>query len=229
MKAAALLFGVENVAIDPPHGVVGCPGCGLIQSLPRRAGRGRIECERCQAPLERTAGRSTDAALACAVTICILLFPANLLPLLRVSILGVVNHSIIASGVAGPWRQGWPLVACVVGLEIVILPFLRFGLLAAVLLAVRVGHRAGWMGPAFRIAEALDRWAMMDVFLFGCTLGYVRVAPLLPITIGVGGWCVIAAALLTLVTRAALERRAIWRAIRPDATSAPPGARAAGA
>lgn len=223
MNRAALLLGAEDAAIDPPHGVIGCPGCGWIQTLPARRGHGVVHCVRCDQPLERTAGRSIDAALACALATFLLLFPANLLPLLRVSILGVVNRSLIVSGVAGIWRQGWPVVACVVGLEIVVLPFVRFGLLSAVLLAVRGGHRARWVGPAFRIAEALDRWAMMDVFLFGCVVGYARVAPFLPIAIGAGGWCVIATALLTLLTRATLERRAIWRAIRPDA-SVPPAA-----
>ncbi|MDE2580819.1 MAG: paraquat-inducible protein A [Rhodospirillales bacterium] len=221
MKLAALLLGVEDAAVDPPHGVVGCPSCGRIQELPRSAGHGTVHCLRCDHPLERTAGRASAAALACALTTFVLLFPANLLPLLRVSILGVVNRSVIASGVAGIWHQGWPAVAGVVGLEIVVLPFLRFGLLSAVLIAVRAGLRAAWIGPAFRISEALDQWAMMDVFLFGCAVGYSRVAPFLPITIGAGGWCVIAAALLTLVTRASLERRAIWRAIRPDAAFPP--------
>jgi paraquat-inducible protein A len=153
-----------------------------------------------------------------------LLFPANLLPLLRVSILGVANHSLIASGVAGAWMQGWPVVAGVVGLEIVVLPFVRFGLLSAVLVAARSGVRAAWVGPAFRISEALDEWAMVDVFLFGCVVGYERVAPFLPVEIGAGGWCLIGAALMTLVTRATLERRAIWRAIYPDAETRPDGA-----
>jgi paraquat-inducible protein A len=226
INRAALLFGTEDAARDPPHGVIGCPGCGLVQALPPRSGHGIVHCRRCDWPLERTAGRSIDAALACALATFLLLFPANLLPLLRVSILGVVNRSVVASGVAGIWRQGWPAVACVVGLEIVVLPFFRFGLLSAVLLAVRRRRRAGWVGPAFRIAEALDRWAMMDVFLFGCVVGYARVAPFLPVRIGAGGWCVIATALLTLLTRATLERRAIWRAIRPDATILPAAGRA---
>lgn len=165
--------------------------------------------------LERTAGRSIGAALACSVATFVLLFAANLLPLLNVTILQTLNRSVIASGVLGIFRQGWPVVATVVGLEIVILPFFRFGLLTVVLASLRAGVRAPWIGPAFKWAEILDEWSMPDVFLFGCIVGYTRVAPFLPIEIGPGGWCFIAVALLTLVTRATLERRAIWRMIGP--------------
>ena len=199
--------------------VVGCPDCGLIKSLPELTARGALCCPRCDAVLERNSGRSLDGALACALATLLLLVPANFLPLLQVEILDATNRSVIASGVWGIWQQHWPLVAGVVGLEIVLLPFLRFGLLTAVLLAVRLGKRSAWIGPAFRWSEHLDQWAMTDVFLFGGIVGYSRVAPFLPIQFGAGDWCLIAAALLTLVTRATLGRRAIWRRIGPVAAA----------
>jgi Uncharacterized paraquat-inducible protein A len=64
---------------------------------------------------------------------------------------------------------------------------------------------------------------MPDVFLFGCIVGYSRVAPFLPVVIGAGGYCLISVALLTLLTRSTLERRAIWRRIRPPAETITPG------
>lgn len=221
MNMTTLLVGPEDATTDPPHGVIGCPDCGWIGALPHRSGHGIVHCPRCDSALERTSARSVDAALACSLATFLLLFPANLLPLLHVSILGASNASVITSGIAGVWRQGWFIVGIVVGLELVLLPFLRFGLLTAVLTAVRLRTRARWMGRAFRLSEALDEWAMLDVFLFGGVIGYGRIAPFLPVRIGAGGWCLIAVALLTMVTRASLERRAIWRAILPDATAKP--------
>ena len=163
-------------------------------------------------------GRNLDGALACAVATLALLFPANLLPILQVNILSATNKSLIASSIISIWLQNWPLVAIIVGLEIIVLPFARFGLLTAVLGAIRLGHRGRWMGPAFRWSERLDQWGMLDVFLFGGIIGYSRVAPFLPIHIEAGGWCLIAVALLTFVTRASLERRELWRYIGPSAT-----------
>ncbi len=60
---------------------------------------------------------------------------------------------------------------------------------------------------------------MPDVFLIGAAIGYSRVAAHLSVSIGLGGWCLMAAAALSMVTRATLDRRAIWQMIQqPEAT-----------
>ena len=59
----------------------------------------------------------------------------------------------------------------------------------------------------------LDLWAMPDVFLIGCAVGYSRVAANLPVRIEWGGVCFVAAALLCMLSRATLDRRTVWRII----------------
>ncbi len=224
MKPSWVLEGTEDATADPPHGVVACPQCATVQVLPSPRGEeGIIRCCTCENILERTAGRSLDGALACSFATLLLLFPANIASLMNVTILGAYNRSVIASGVIGIGHQGWAVVAAIVGLEIIILPFFRFGLLTAVLGALRLGIRAPWIGPAFRWAERLDQWSMPDVFLFGCIVGYARVAPFLPVEIGGGGYCLIFAAIMTLITRATLERQALWRMIGPPPEKIIPG------
>lgn len=219
MNLSTFLFGTPDVEITPPHGVIGCRWCGLVQSLPETGGAGVIHCQRCDAPLEHMAGRSVDSALACAVVTLLLLLPAMLWPLMKVSLLGTINLSTIRAGLGGVWQEGWPMVAIVLGIELVVMPLLRFSSLVAVLSMVRVGGRAAWVGPVFRFSEKIDEWAMIDVFLIGCIIGYSRVAPFLPVHIGVGGYCVVGASFMTMITRATMERRAIWREIGPEAST----------
>ena len=57
---------------------------------------------------------------------------------------------------------------------------------------------------------------MPDVFLIGAFVGYSRVAANLNVTIEPGGYCFIAAALLSMLSRASLDKRSVWRAIGPD-------------
>ncbi|HEX2943196.1 MAG TPA: paraquat-inducible protein A [Rhodopila sp.] len=194
--------------------IIACPDCAAVQSLPARLRRGHLDCWQCGGVLEHRTGRSVDGALACAIATWLLLLPANLLPLVLVRPMsGVSAYTFLGSGCVLIWQQGWPLIAVVLGLQAILLPFFRFGLLVAVLGAVRLRRNLPWVGRAFRYAEALDLWAMPDVLLAGGMLGYGRVAVVMPAQIQPGGWCLVAAALLSMLTRATLDRRTVWQRI----------------
>lgn len=197
---------------------IGCPECGALEDLPPLAPRTLARCRVCHYPLERSSGRSVTAAFACATTTFILLFPANLAPLMTVHLLGAERSSLLASGIVAIWNDGWPLLALLLGACGVVLPFVRFGGLAIVLGAVSFGWRFPGMGRLFRWTTALDVWAMPDVYLVGAFVGYARVTQNLTGTIGAGGYCFIVAAVMSMITRASLDRRTVWRAIAPEET-----------
>ena len=195
---------------------IACSDCGTLQDLPRLSPGTKAICPTCDSWLERTSGRSINAALACALATFIVLFPANFLPLMSVSILGMSRDSRIISGVASLWNGQWVIVALLVAAFAMVLPFVRFGLLSVVLACVRLERNPHWLGRAFRWSLRLDQWAMPDVFLFGFAIGYSRVAANLSVTIELGGLCLIAAAMLCMLSRASLDRRTVWRAITPE-------------
>ena len=190
--------------------LVACRDCAAIQALQPMA-RGRLECWQCGRPLEQRSGRSVDRALACSITVLLLLFPANFLNLMTIHIGPVTHATKLPFGLGVAWAQGWPALSIVLGLEAIILPFLRFSLLTLALGALRLGRRDRWIGPVFRYSEMLDLWAMSDVLLIGAGIGYGRVASQISVGINAGGWCFVAAAAMTMITRASLERRDVWR------------------
>lgn len=202
-----------------PNMIIACSDCGTVQELPPPRRGHKLICCRCDATLERVRSNPLDRSLALALATLLLLFPANLMTLLRISIAGVERSSLLGSGIIGMAQQGWLLLAIVAGLQGIIFPFIRFGLLSAALASIRLDLRGGWIGRVFRWAEHLDLWAMPDVFLIGAAVGYSRVAARLSIAIGPGGWFLIAAALLAMLTRVSLDRRAIWRMIGPSPTA----------
>lgn len=179
-------------------------------------------CPTCANWMERTSGRSVTAGLACALATLILLFPANLLPLMTVSVLGMSRQGEIASGVLSLWDGKWVLVAGLVATSVVVLPFVRFGLLTIVLAYIWLRRHRSWLGRAFRWSVRLDQWAMPDVFLIGFAIGYSRIAADLTVSIDAGGLCLLAAALLSMLSRAILDRRTVWRAISPERTAPDP-------
>jgi paraquat-inducible protein A len=195
---------------------IACPDCGTLQDVAPLAAGATAICPTCGSHLERSSGRSIEAALACAFATFLLLFPANLLPLMRVSILGETQETYISSGVMALWRGHWVILAICVCAFAIVLPILRFGLLSAVLFCLKIGRRPVWLGSAFRWAIHLDLWAMPDVFLIGCFIGYSRVEAKLSTTVAIGGFCLMAAAFFSMIARATLDRRTVWRALMAE-------------
>ncbi len=194
---------------------IACPDCGTLEEIPRLLRRDTAVCICCQSELEKTTGRTIGAALACSLATLLLLVPINVLPLLRVDIFGVHSQNITGAGVAQLWGRGWILLAGLSALFVIVFPFLRFGFLSAVLAALRLNRRPSWLGPAFRWSIWLDPWAMVDVYLLAGCIGYFRLINIdqARLTIEPGGACFIAAAFLTMLSRATLDTRTVWRAI----------------
>lgn len=193
--------------------VIACRACGLSQVL---AETGTFEvwtCSRCHSPLAQRAPRSIDAALACALATLLLLLPAMTLPFLTTSLLGTTRTSFLRSSVEVLWTEGWPLLALLVCLCLLILPLLRFAALTAVLGALRLGSKPPWMRPLFDLANALETWAMLDVFLLGFAIAYARLNATILVDVDSGARCFIAAAVLSLFTRAALDKDRVRRMI----------------
>lgn len=211
--------------------LAGCHDCGTLQRLPSASGADLLSCAVCDAPIERTGGRSFVAAFCFAAAGLLLLVPANLLIFMTTAIAGVSRESVVGSSVVSMVARGYPELAVAIGLAASVLPLLRLGLLSAVLAAVltdrfRPGHlqrHRRWLGPGFRCANALQTWAMADVFLLGFLIAYARLRATISVELGTGAVCFIAAALLGLLAQATLDIPAVWRRIAND-RDPPPGA-----
>ncbi len=203
----------------PADRVIGCPKCGLLQ---HNADCGSTElafCRRCRTPLVHCAGKNLDVALASAAATFLLLIPATFEPFLFTSAFGATRSSILPSSVFFLWREGWISLGIVVLLFVLVFPAIRFAALTAVLAAVRCGARPRWLAPTFRLANALQTWAMLDVFFFGSAVAYARLHVSIHVTVEIGAICFVAAVVLSLIVRATLDKQRIWRWIAPDATS----------
>lgn len=195
---------------------IACPDCGTLQDLPQLHGGMAAICPTCARPIERTSGRSEGAALSFALATFILLFPANLAPLMRISIFGIDRETRIASGIFTLWNNQWVLFAVLVGAFAVVLPFVRFGLLSGVLGCLRFGWRPSWLARVYRVSLQLDVWAMPDVLLLGAAVGYSRIAARIPVHIGWGGICLILAAVCAMLCRATLDRSTVWSTLKSE-------------
>jgi len=210
------------VTVATSAAVIGCPECGTCQELAPLAFGDTLYCVTCQSPLERRTGQSLTVALCCASATLLLLVPANTETFLTTEAFGISRHSYLSSTASSILDGGWPWLALAIFLFVVVFPIVRFALLTMVLGHLHLQRHRRWLGRAFRWANNLETWAMPDVFLLALAVTYVRIKAVISVHVGDGAIYLMIAGVLALLTRAVLDKAAVWQAIAPDRSPADP-------
>jgi len=193
-----------------------CEHCGTEQHIGSLSERTAAFCIRCGSLLDSVEPMDLTLGLAWTLAIFLLLFPANLLPLMQASIGTQSRVNYISSGVSALWSEHWPALAIMFAAYAIAFPFLRAVLMLVVLTAIRIRRRPAWIGCVFRYAQAIELWAMPDVLVLAGLVVYMRTSVELQGEIMWGGWCLIAAAGLHMLSPWCLTPHRIWHAIMPD-------------
>jgi paraquat-inducible protein A len=76
------------------------------------------------------------------------------------------------------------------------------------------------LGRLFRWAGRLRPWAMIEVFVVGACVAYSRLEAIGPVSIDIGGWCLLGAAITMLLAALSLDEWSVWNAL--PGRAAPP-------
>jgi paraquat-inducible protein A len=208
-----------NHAIPPSAAErIACPDCGLVQLLPPPAHGQKAECGRCGKLLASSVTGRVGAPLALASAALVLLIPATVAPLMLVSTYGASREAWLPSSASALWRDGFPSLGLLVAAFSIALPYVYLGLLIWVLANLHFGGR-GSVGPAFRWTKHLRPWVMTEVYLVGCFVSYSRIKAVSTVTVGVGGYCLVAAGLILLIALTQLDERTVWEMLRPGSVA----------
>jgi len=187
-----------------------------MQVLPILGRKQTAMCRRCDSTLAGPATGRVESPLALAGGALLLLLAAIAWPLMTVSSLGAARQSWLHTCVSALWDQGFFSLASLVAAFTVALPCAYLLMLIWVLLALRFDF-GGPLGSLFRWVQHLRPWMMIEVYLVGCFVAYSRIKVVATIEIGVGGWCLLGASLLFLLTLTQLDERTVWESLPVDA------------
>ncbi len=197
--------------------VMSCHDCGLVHRLAPMADRTTAYCSRCGAALQRRVHATVDRALGCYLGALILFQVANLYPIMTFTLEGRAQSATIAGGARALWEAGsWPTALAVL-LAGTALPLLKILANLYVLLPLRLGWRPPGLALAFRWAERLGPWAMMEVYLLGLIVAYVKLDDTGSVGLGVALYAFGALVLAVLAADTNLDRRAVWALVAPQA------------
>jgi paraquat-inducible protein A len=197
------------------YSVIACQDCDLLHRIGTLPRGGVARCRRCGAVLYRHKPNSLDRTLAMAIAGLVLFFVANGFPFLAFKMQGQRTETTLSTGIRELYAQDMWLLALVVLLTCIVIPFIQLMGMLYVLLPLKLNRLPWRLSSVFRLVLTLRPWGMMEVFMLGILVSMVKLGEMATIVPGVALWSF---ALLIVVLTAAsvsLDPKMVWDRLEP--------------
>jgi len=188
------------------HGLALCDVCELVSPVRN------VRCPRCHSRLHLRIRESLQRTWALTIAALILYFPANLLPILKITSVTGDKQNTIIGGVVQFWQQGDYLVAIIIFSASIVIPVLKIIAIVSLSLAARSGRRPFGMTRIYRVTEFIGRWSMTDVFVVAILVAVVQLGSALSIHPGAAAISFAGVVILTMLAATSFDPRLIWDA-----------------
>jgi len=195
------------------NNLVACPECDALQREIPLAPGGSAECVRCGATLFREKAQSLDRTLALIAAAAIVFVCANTFPLFSIDAQGITSSSTLFGTVIALQETGWPLIALLVFLSVIVFPLLQLATALYILVPLKRGFVPPYLTFAVRVLDAVWPWGMLEVFLLGALVSLVKLTQLATVYPGGGIYMVGAYVVLVAAAVSAMEPRVLWERV----------------
>jgi paraquat-inducible protein A len=188
-----------------------CRFCGQLQMLRAMAPGDSACCMRCNSTLRRVYREPILVPLALSVGALVLFGIACSTTLMDVQTLGRHHRAELVSGPVDLSRSGLWQLGLVVLFTSIAAPLLKLCSLTYVLGALALSARPPLhIRRIFSWIERIRPWSMVEVYLLGTFVAYVKLIDLVQIRIGVALYALFGTMLLMVATDALLDPDAVW-------------------
>jgi len=173
----------------------------------------KAHCPRCGYLLQRPRKESIDRIFALSVAGLIVMFPANLLPLVGIKFLSNTRDGTLWSGVISLFAEDMWAVAILVFLSSILFPVLNIVL--SLLISGHLyfnrpnPHLAAWM----RWLQHIDEWAMLEIYALSIIVACVKLASMAELKFGFGLYAFIALLVITAMLASSMDQYLFWQRI----------------
>ena len=204
-----------------PH-LLECHDCGTVLHLPAMRPGEHADCPVCDAGLRTVRRDPFTIPLALNVTSLVMFSIGSLWSLMSVSTAGQARDANLLTGPTLLESFGLWELSLVVLATTVVAPLLRILCMIAVLIGLRFRYRPPGIRLLFAWVEHLRRWSMVEIFLLGLFVAFVRLSDIAHIDLGPA---VIGLGALTVTMVAGdllLDHHAVWEALDQQQPRRPP-------
>lgn len=225
LSDAAIEAGIRQAAAETtPRRLWECPDCAQRQVVPALRAGTAARCLRCNRLLRRVRHDPLGRALALNLTALVLLGVACLMPMMKVSAGGMDRSADLFTGPMGLQSDGLWELAMVVLFTSIAAPLVKVVAMTYLLIGLRLRRPGLHLRQVFAWIEWLRPWSMVEVYLFGVFVAYVKLIDLVHIEIGPALYALCALMLTMVAADAVLDRQAVWEVLDRRDPAAPHGA-----
>jgi paraquat-inducible protein A len=192
-----------------------CPDCGQMQILPAMPPAARAVCLRCDAILRHTRDDSIGVCTALNLAALVLFAIAGTLTMMSVNAGGQQRSATLITGPAELESYGVWEVSVVVLITTLLAPLARTLCMLFVLLGLRARRPPKELRSIFAWVEHLRPWSMIEIYMLGLFVAYVRLSDMVQIELGPAVFALIGLMVILITADVALDKQAVWEAMEP--------------
>jgi paraquat-inducible protein A len=193
-----------------PDEWVACESCDLMVRLPELGEREEAECARCGQVLERSQPDSLRRTLALSIASLMLFVVAQTTVFMSFELDGLVQDAWILTGIQALFLDGkWPLASLIL-FTAVLAPLLWILSLLYIVVPLHAGKIPPKIASAMRFCTLAKNWSMLEVFLLGVLVTYVKLIGVAKLGIGPGALSFAALMFVTTLAGVSFDARLVW-------------------
>ena len=192
--------------------LVACKICGLVQRVPALAPGAQAVCPRCGAVVVEHKVNTLSRTAAFSLAALMFYLPANIYPILQMELYGAHSENTVLDGCVSLFQHGQRLVAVIVFLASLLIPFLKLLGLFYLVITTRFASRRRRLERTwiYRLIDVIGPWAMLDVFLLAILVALVKLGELATVRPGPGLFAFAAVVVLTILATTSFDPAQIW-------------------
>ena len=190
-----------------------CQSCGLLQIVPPLGPGISAHCNRCGTTLHRARRHPIEHSLALTLAALVLLVLMSATTLMSVETAGIELQAGLFSGPMELVERGMFSLALVVVFVTVLAPFGKLLGTLYVLVGLQMARPPRHLRQVFVLVGRLSPWSMIEIFVFGVLVAYVKLGDLVTIHLGTGVFALFVLTFVMVWADGALDRQAVWDAL----------------
>ena len=190
--------------------LIACHECDLIHERQFLLEGETALCQRCGATLYSEKVDMVNRSLALNFAALFLYLIAISLPFLGIEAKGIVVQINLIQSVTALYQDDMKIMSVVVCFVLLIVPALRILGMLFVLIPLKINAVPPHSKWTYYIVEWIAPWNMVEVFLIGILVTFVKLGGLAKILLGISFWAFVALVVVLIASNISVDRHRFW-------------------